>query len=94
MRIYPFSDTYSYLNGDLKKEEYREGIYVGYRYFDSYGVIASLPRSVTAFPTRRSRFTFCGLRTEETLISAELTVRNTGEEYAGREVVQILCYAA
>ena len=35
---YPFSDTYSYLNGDLEKEVYREGIYVGYRYFDSFGV--------------------------------------------------------
>ena len=85
---YPFSDTYSYLNGDLKKEEYREGIYVGYRYFDSYGVKPLFPfgygLSYTSF-----QITFCGLRTEETLISAELTVRNTGEDHAGREVVQI-----
>ena len=35
---YPFADTYSYLNGNLEKEEYREGIYVGYRYFESFGV--------------------------------------------------------
>ena len=73
---YPFSDTYSYLNGDLKKEEYREGIYVGYRYFDSYGVKPLFPfgygLSYTSF-----QITFCGLRTEETLISAE----TYGEEY-------------
>ena len=33
---YPCSDSYSYLDGNLDKEEYREGIYVGYRYFDSF----------------------------------------------------------
>ena len=34
----PFADQYSYLNGNLKEEFYREGIYVGYRYFDTFGV--------------------------------------------------------
>ncbi len=32
----PFSDSYSYLNGNLEEEYYREGIYVGYRYFDTF----------------------------------------------------------
>ena len=34
----PFAREYSYLNGDLKNEYYKEGIYVGYRYFDSFGI--------------------------------------------------------
>ena len=32
----PYYDQYSYLNGNLEEEYYREGIYVGYRYFDSF----------------------------------------------------------
>lgn len=32
----PFGDEFSYLNGDLENEYYKEGIYVGYRYFDSF----------------------------------------------------------
>ena len=52
---YPFSDTYSYLNGDLEKEVYREGIYVGYRYFDSFGVKPLWSGlSDTVFPILRS----------------------------------------
>ena len=33
---YPSARTFGYLNGDLEKDEYREGIYVGYRYFDIF----------------------------------------------------------
>ena len=32
---YPSADTYSYLNGDLSYNNYYEGIYVGYRWFDA-----------------------------------------------------------
>ena len=35
---YPNAESFSYLSGDLSREEYREGIYVGYRYFDSFSV--------------------------------------------------------
>ena len=39
----PFAQEYSYLNGNLKEEFYKEGIYVGYRYFDSFGVEPMYP---------------------------------------------------
>ena len=32
----PFGNEFSYLNGDLDNEYYKEDIYVGYRYFDSF----------------------------------------------------------
>lgn len=35
---YPNAESFSYLSGDLSREEYKEGIYVGYRYFDSFSV--------------------------------------------------------
>ena len=85
---YPFSDTYSYLNGDLEKEVYREGIYVGYRYFDSFGVKPlwsfGYGLSYTSF-----RLEFCGLKQEQSSVRAEISVTNTGKRYAGREVVQV-----
>ena len=41
--IYPAADDYSYLNGNLDEEYYREGIYVGYRYFDTFHVAPRYP---------------------------------------------------
>ena len=38
-----FADEYSYLNGNLDEEYYREGIYVGYRYFDTFHVAPRYP---------------------------------------------------
>ena len=85
---YPFSDTYSYLNGNLEKEEYREGIYVGYRYFDTFGVKPLFSfgygLSYTSFGLE-----FCGLQTEKASVQARVTVTNAGKCYAGREVVQV-----
>ena len=39
----PFAMEYSALNGNLKDEYYKEGIYVGYRYYDSFGVEPAYP---------------------------------------------------
>lgn len=66
---------------------YQEGIYVGYRYFDSVGRRALFP-----FGHGLSYTTFAvtpGLVTAEgETVSAEAAVRNTGAR-AGREVVQL-----
>ena len=85
---YPFSDTYSYLNGDLEKEEYREGIYVGYRYFDSFGV---KPLFSFGYGLSYTSFglAFRVLQTEKSSVQARVAVTNTGQSYAGREVVQV-----
>lgn len=34
----PFCMEYSYLNGKTDKEDYKEGIFVGYRYFDTFDI--------------------------------------------------------
>lgn len=85
---YPYGETYSYLNGNLKAEEYREGIYVGYRYFDSFGVQPLFPfgygLSYTSFAMK-----FEELRIHEGSIEIDIAVENTGNDYAGKEVVQV-----
>ena len=85
---YPCADSFSYLNGNLEKEEYREGIYVGYRYFDSFGIKPLFPfgygLSYTSF-----EMMFHEIKAKENALAAEVKVTNTGKSYAGREVVQI-----
>lgn len=85
---YPCADTFSYLSGDLDDSYYREGIYVGYRYFDSFNVRPAYPfgfgRSYTEFSLSVKRTEICG---ESIRVTA--SVKNTGSTYAGRETVQV-----
>ena len=84
---YPFSDSFSYLNGDLTKEEYKEGIFVGYRYFDTYGVKPLFPFGYGLTYTKFD-IGFEGLHMSEDGFQASFSVKNTGAR-AGREVVQL-----
>ncbi len=85
---YPSAESYSYLNGNLKTEEYREGIYVGYRYFDSFGIQPLFPfgfgLSYTTFSMRLKM-----IQEAEMGIMITVEVENTGTAYPGREVVQV-----
>lgn len=40
---YPCADTFGYRNGDVSQEDYREDIYVGYRYFDAVSIHPRFP---------------------------------------------------
>ncbi len=85
---YPSAKTFGYLNGNLDTEEYVEGIYVGYRYFDTFGKRPLFPfgygLSYTSFSmgAEEIRRTECG-------VDMAVTVKNTGNVYSGREVVQV-----
>ena len=57
----PFAENFSYLNGNLELEEYKEGIYVGYRYFDSFGV-KPLFLLASVFLIQILRFSFAVLK--------------------------------
>lgn len=85
---YPNAATFSHMNGNVKQEKYEEGIYVGYRYFDSFEVPVrygfGYGLSYTEF-----RLETVGTGVEEGCITAEVKVTNTGSAYSGREVVQI-----
>ncbi len=84
----PFAQEYSYLNGDLKNEYYKEGIYVGYRYFDSFNVEPAYPfgfgLSYTNFSIRSA-----GVEAAGSNISVKAIVANTGDTWSGKEVAQL-----
>ena len=83
----PYGNEYSYLNGDMDHEFYHEGIFVGYRYFDTFQV---KPRY--AFGHGLSYTTFDihvkGVTAEKSVIRSLFSVRNTGR-CAGKEIVQL-----
>ena len=88
---YPCADTFGACNGDLEKEDYAEGLYVGYRWFDSFGIEPLFGfghgLSYTTFSTA-----FTALRPGDHGVEVDLTVTNTGDRFTGREVAQL--YAA
>ena len=83
----PFGDEFSYLNGDLKNEYYKEGIYVGYRYFDSFDKDVRYPfgfgLSYTDFKIETKSVSL-----DKTNINIKVAVTNIGE-VSGKEVVQV-----
>ena len=85
---YPSAESFSYLSGNLDDSEYREGVYVGYRWFDSFGIRPAYPfgfgRSYTDFALSTRRVEILG-----GTIRVTVSVRNTGTLYAGRETVQV-----
>lgn len=83
----PFGNEFSYLNGDLANEYYKEDIYVGYRYFDSFDVT---PRFPFGYGLTYTDFSIKTVEKELEGKTLRLSVRvkNTGKE-KGRQVVQV-----
>lgn len=83
----PFGESFSSLNGELDHEDYREGLYIGYRYFDSFGVAPRWPfgygLSYTQFALQTT-----AVCAESANLRVTVQVTNTGA-VAGREVVQM-----
>jgi beta-glucosidase len=83
----PFAMDYARLNGDLESEYYKEGIYVGYRYFDAFEVE---PRYPFGFGLSYTDFSIevIGITLSKTRVTVTVSVTNTGKTHAGKEVVQ------
>ena len=90
---YPGAEVYSYKSGDLMKEKYEEGIFVGYRYFDTFQVPVRYSfgygMSYTDFESGTDDIKVSGRGMMNPKVSVTVTVTNTGDTYAGKEVVQI-----
>ena len=87
---YPSSLTYSHNNGNVEKEYYTEGIYAGYRYFDTFEVPVrygfGYGLSYTTFGIGEAQLSW-NEEKKEFVVRAEVT--NTGTGFSGREVVQV-----
>ncbi len=85
---YPSSEGFSHNDGNVDDEYYTESIYVGYRYFDTFGIEPLYPfgygKSYTDFSITSENVCI-----ENGLVKLSATVKNTGAVYAGKEVVQV-----
>ena len=80
---YPGAEVYSYKSGDLMKEKYEEGIFVGYRYFDTFEVPVRYSfgygMSYTDFEIRTDDIKVSGRGMMNPKVSVTVTVTNTGD---------------
>lgn len=90
---YKLSDNPSYLNfpGDGKKVEYKEGVFVGYRYYDTKEMAVRYPfgygLSYTSFDYHDMKLSADRVSAaDEVTVSVQIT--NTGK-MAGKEIVQL-----
>ncbi len=88
---YPNAANYSHNNGNVDSERYEEGIYVGYRYFDSYEIPVrygfGYGSSYTEFDVKMNSVSLAADR-NDAKIMLQAKVKNTGG-VSGKEVVQI-----
>ena len=84
---YPSSATFSHNNGNWNDEYYTDGIFVGYRYFDTFNVKPLYP---FGYGLNYTTFTMetLGASADEKQVSVTVKVTNTGA-FSGREVVQV-----
>ncbi|WEV57017.1 glycoside hydrolase family 3 protein [Ligilactobacillus acidipiscis] len=85
---YPSSATFANNDNNGNLENYSEGIYVGYRYFDTYNVTPRYSfgygKSYTSFDIKARNVSVYNNK-----VHVLAQVKNTGNKYSGREVVQL-----
>ena len=82
----PAGEDYSYLSGDTTQEYYREGIYVGYRYYDTWQIA---PRYHFGYGLTYTDFSVEGTaEVTGELVTVTASVKNVGA-CSGREVAQV-----
>ena len=85
---YPFSGEFGPYAKDPDHARYKEGIYVGYRWFDSFGAAPRYPfgfgRSYTDFSVETKT-----VEVDRSDVIVMIDVANTGKAFSGKEVVQV-----
>ena len=80
--------NFSHNNGDTNDEYYSDGIYVGYRYFDTFNVTPNYcfgyGKGYTDFETEVR-----DVEADAKNVTVTASVKNIGDAFAGKEVVQV-----
>ncbi len=84
---YPYSSEFSHNNGNIIEEYYKEGIFVGYRYFDTFDVT---PRYSFGYGLSYTSFDAAlqDISVKNRRIHLQISVTNIGS-LPGREVIQV-----
>lgn len=85
---YPSAETFSSNDGNVDQEDYTDGIYVGYRYFDTFNVD---PAYEFGYGLSYTDFDIAvdSVEADANTVDVTATVTNTGDTYSGKEVVEI-----
>lgn len=84
----PFSRTFGKMNPNVLEQDYQEGIYVGYRYYDTFQVEPQYPFGYGLSYTQFS-MECIALELRGSKLAMQVRVTNTGSRFAGKEVVQV-----
>lgn len=84
----PYGREFGVMNPNVLEQDYKEGIYVGYRYYDTFQVPVQYPfgygLSYTDFAIEANTMKASGSK-----VMIDVSVRNTGTKYSGKEVIQV-----
>ena len=84
----PCAMEYSYLKGHTEFEEYKESIYIGYRYYDSFGV---KPRYEFGYGLSYANFAigYSDVKLDKTVVTTTVSITNTSSVHSGKKTVQL-----
>ena len=85
---YPAGETFGALNGNLTFDEYREGIFMGYRCANAFRLQPLFPFGFGLSYTSFSMM-LVDAQVQPGAFTVTVRVQNTGEQWAGKEVVQL-----
>jgi len=85
---YSTSENFSFNNGNVDDDYYNEGIYIGYRYFDSFDKKVLFPFGYGLTYTKFSQ-TVTSVAQENNKLKIKVEVCNEGKTYSGKDVVQV-----
>ena len=85
---YPSSAEFGLNNGNVHEDYYKDGIYVGYRYFDTFAKTVTYPfgygLSYTEFSVNIVQIVQISDK-----IDITFRIKNIGQKYSGKDVVQV-----
>ena len=85
---YPSFDHFSYLREDKSFDEYKEGLFVGYKHFHAKNIKPLYPFGY-GLSYADFQIEYSSIQSENSLVNIRFNVKNNSKEYSGKEVVQI-----